>query len=209
MLRVWKYVPLFLIVLLAFPCTISHRIHKWHSYALSSATEVPGCGTELNTLLPTYPHMHIHIHTHTSTYTHTPQKSGRCVDSLLTFWNLSSQTQGPSRSSSEQGSMFNWSHFTFEHLFLPLSLIKTRCRSPTSHKDLCFHKRKTRTSPSGQLDGVSLPVQGTRVQSPVREDSPCWGADKLEYGSYWAHTHLSSRATTPEPVASTQLGLAI
>ena len=134
---------LFLICPCCLPCTISHRIHKRHTHTpcpqLQKYQLVALNWTHIHTY--TYAYTYTYTHTHTSTHIHTPQKSGRCVDSLLTFWNPSSRTQGPSRHSSEQGSMFDWSHLRSTFISPEQSNKKTGYSSPTSHKDLCFHKR--------------------------------------------------------------------
>ena len=56
----------------------------------------------------------------------------------------------------------------------------------TNEKENITYKSLWRTSLVVQWLRICLPMQGTRVQSPVREDPTCHGATKPMHHNYWA-----------------------
>ena len=86
--------------------------------------------------------------------------------------------------------------------------IKSLCCAPGTNivvGQLYFKNKQIGTSLVAQWLRICLPMQGTRVQSLVREDPTCHRATKPVHHNYWAcalepasHNYWSLRATTTE-----------
>ena len=78
-------------------------------------------------------------------------------------------------------------HFQWHIDGSSMGLTRQRFYWPKHLLFMCFLKSLSRSSQVVQWTGIHLPMQGTWVQSPVREDPMCCRAAKSVYHNYCAY----------------------
>ena len=104
------------------------------------------------------------------------------------------------------------SHIIFKNTKKKKKEKKKILKEARGRKHCTYRKAKVknyRTSPVVQWIGICLPMQGTRIQSLVWEDSTCCGTTKPRHQNYWARAPETSshnyRAYVPQLLKTTCL----